>query len=165
MFECIGSFDRILVTGPQRSGTRICAKMIARDLGYRFVDEREFDTANLRKLEILLDTEEKIVVQCPALSSYIHALEAPNALVIWMDRDPEEIAASQERIRWSAKGQRRLLFDILHEIPTTELKKMLWRWQKRHIPHYRHVEYRALRSHPLWVDKKDREGWAWDQTS
>ena len=42
MFENLAVHKKIVVTGPQRSGTRIGAKMIAADTGYQFVDEAEF---------------------------------------------------------------------------------------------------------------------------
>ena len=50
MFEYLKEFPVVLVTGPQRSGTRICAKMIAHDTGHRFVDEREIHTDSLYEL-------------------------------------------------------------------------------------------------------------------
>jgi len=34
-----GGHERVLVTGPQRSGTTIAAKILASELKYRFFDE------------------------------------------------------------------------------------------------------------------------------
>jgi hypothetical protein len=168
MFEHLTRFDRILVTGPQRAGTRICATMIAHDTGHRFVDEREFGTGDFDRLNQLLLAESNIVVQCPALSTHIDRVVVPlgsKMIAIWMERSLSEIKESQQRIHWSPAAQRKMLFDRLAELPIAELKRIFWEWQKHHLFYNRSHEvfYVNLRKHPLWVD--DREGWAWDQTS
>jgi hypothetical protein len=42
MFEHLAVHSKIVVTGPQRSGTRIASQMIASDTGHEFVDEVDF---------------------------------------------------------------------------------------------------------------------------
>ena len=39
MFEVLRGFDKIIVSGPQRSGTTIVARILASDLGLRFLIE------------------------------------------------------------------------------------------------------------------------------
>src|SRR5579875_68345 len=67
MFEHLAVHPMIVVTGPQRSGTRIAARMIAADTGHRFVDETEFlikDEARFRAL-FRSPGGEAFVVQAP----------------------------------------------------------------------------------------------------
>ena len=170
MFEHLKQFDRVLVTGPQRSGTRICAKMIAYDTGHRFVDEREFGTDDFDRLNQLILDEANIVVQCPALSTHIDRVVVPigsRMIAIWMERGLGAIRQSERRIGWSAKAQRKMLFDRLATLPIAELQRIFWEWQKHYLYYNRSHEvfYSSLQKHPLWIDEEAREGWAWDQTS
>ena len=94
MFE---EFQHVLVTGPQRSGTRIAAKILACDTGYRYVDETEIHTDSLYALSILLvpDGPERLVVQCPALCRDIHFFgERDDVQIVMMRRSLADIKAS-----------------------------------------------------------------------
>ena len=42
VFEHLLNFAVVLVSGPQRSGTTICAKMIAHDTGHTYIPESEY---------------------------------------------------------------------------------------------------------------------------
>ena len=84
----------IIVTGPQRSGTTIAARIIAEQTGGVYVDE----------LDYCLPLPDKAVVQAPFL---LHqALEAsymiPNVRFAFMYRAPGDIVASMERVEWYA---------------------------------------------------------------
>jgi len=74
MFELLSQFNTILVTGPQRAGTRICAKMIAYDTGHEYVDEDSIGMDSLYRLYGLLETNRPMVIQCPVLCRHIHLL-------------------------------------------------------------------------------------------
>ena len=65
MFEWLSEFERIFVTGPQRSGTRICAKMIAHDIGYEFIDETQINMDSFYNFSSLLETKQKYVHSMP----------------------------------------------------------------------------------------------------
>ena len=166
MFEWMREYKRILVTGPQRSGTHICARMISHDTGYKYVEEGEFDTGDFEKLRYLILTNTEIVVQCPAASVRIHELSCPGVLVVFMGRDLEEIAASQKRIRWSAKVQRKAYHDAIMGLSIAEIKRIFWKgYQADRVDAMAEVDYDELAWHPLWVPKRQREDWKWDQTS
>ena len=83
MFEQLCDYRNILVTGPQRSGTRICAQMVAHDTGHGYIDEVQIDTDSLYRLADAFSLN-KVVVQCPACARFIHNFSNPHSLVIFM---------------------------------------------------------------------------------
>ena len=92
-FEWLRDFSKIIVTGPQRSGTRICAKMIAHDTRHRYVDESEIGVDSLYRLWSLLRNERRFVVQCPALCRHVHLFGSADTAIVLMRRDVKDIVA------------------------------------------------------------------------
>jgi hypothetical protein len=156
MFEHLGGFERVLVTGPQRSGTRICAKMIARDTDLRFVDEREFCVDSLNRLWKLLQDETGIVVQCPALCRYVHHLVGCNDAVVFMKRRLVDIKMSEQRIGWDWELPELMRYS--ERLSTAAETKLDFWWcvQALEIDHPFEVAYENLNVHPLWIPKEQR---------
>lgn len=48
MFEHLKAYKRIVVSGPQRSGTRIVAKAVAQDTNKSFIDEVDIAVHDFR---------------------------------------------------------------------------------------------------------------------
>ena len=176
MFEHLAHHAIILVTGPQRSGTRIAAKMIAHDTGHTYVDEEAFGTYNLRDFTLIL-RRSNIVVHCPAMSHVIHGVaECHDILVVFMLRDTDDIAASEARIQWDRgpyielahfgyHGKRAKTYR-LRGGQIAPLKYKRWEmWQKALVWHHLELSYESLAAHPLWVPKEDRHNWTPEQTS
>ena len=163
MFENLSHHHAILVTGPQRSGTRITGKMIAHDTGLRFVDEEDIE---FRRLDILNPLFEKggVVVQAPALSSICH--EFPdNVCVVFSIRDVDDIIASQARIGWPDRYEVKELSHYgvtSREQPVSLVKYLHWAKQKLSIKHWVDSHYADLKDHPLWVE--ERGDFIWNQT-
>lgn len=164
MFEWMTRFDKILVTGPQRSGTRVCARMIARDTGHRYVDEKEIAVGHRDLLDALCGAEHKFVVQCPALCHCIHEFGADDTLIILMRRKIEDIIASQERIEWgNEQDQLRRHYGGV-EGPISVIRYRFWeKYQRPRIKHVLEVEYESLSGHSLWIIKERRRDFAPDQ--
>jgi len=82
----------IFVTGPQRSGTRLAAHIIARETGRKFIDETEYN------LNIPMNS----VVQAPFLLKSVIELSFvfPTAQFVFMNRNVDDIVASMERVEW-----------------------------------------------------------------
>ena len=75
MFNNLWHYWIIFVTGPNRSGTTICARMIAKDTGHDRVIEDEFNGANLKQLASFTQSNYgPLVIQAPFLSNVIHDL-------------------------------------------------------------------------------------------
>jgi hypothetical protein len=165
MFEHLKKYDKILVTGPQRSGTRICARMCAADTGHHYVDENDIYVDSLNALCKWLKQDDKIVVQCPALMRYVHHLADLDVLVVVVRRKLEDILASQERIEWQSAWPELIRYGEPEGEPAS-WKYLYWEWKQSHwIDNYIEVEYESLRDHPLWINKEHRADFSPLQTT
>lgn len=170
MFEHLKKWPRILVTGPQRSGTTIAAKMIAQDTGHWFMPEERIGVDSLNRLWHMLRTHHSIVVQAPAMSVFSNLLAASDAglAVVMIRRDIEEILASQKRIgwRWEDPEYIRLLTLPSEPLSAAELKYAAWdNFQKECLgPQAYEVEYNSLEKHDLFIAKEGRAGFGSRQT-
>ena len=166
MFEDLARFSRIFVTGPQRSGTTICAKMIARDTGHRYVDECHYGLGDRIRFAGL-QGRSKIVVQCPIHCYHIEDCSCPDNLIVLMRRPIEEIIASQERIRWQ-KNEPVELANYgkgPEEGPIAQVKYLYWEEHQRPlIENWLEIHYHSLSSHPLWVPAEERRNFHCRQT-
>lgn len=145
--------NRIIVTGPQRSGTRIIAKCIAEDLDYEYIDELDFNISDKKKFYNMLE-KDNIVVQCPALS---HICDRVNAVVVFCNRDLSEIKRSQKRIDWDDNKELRKYG--LKSGNINEIKYTVWeKWQRRLCKQDTfNIDYKSLKGHKLWRSKDERE--------
>ena len=82
----------IFVTGPQRSGTRLAAQIIARQTGRTFVDELDYNP----------DIPMNSVIQAPFLLKAVIELSFifPTAQFAFMYRNVNDIVKSMQRIEW-----------------------------------------------------------------
>ena len=158
MFEDLKHWQRILVTGPQRSGTRIATRMIAEDTGFWFFPEENFGTDSLNLLWKLLKTSYHVVVQCPTMSNhaYLLAQSDPDLLVVMMVRDLEDIKASEERISWEWEITELIKMGRI-EGNSAKIKYERWREQKPFLGNQGiEVRYDSLEAHPMFVAKPGR---------
>jgi len=168
MFEYLAEYPVILVTGPQRSGTRIMAKCVAYDLGHEYIDENEIKTDSLYELEILTKYQRgdrRLVVQCPALMyavQHIVRRTGRDFAVVVVMRDIKDIVASQQRARWIWEYLEAWHYEE-YPCPIAEVKYEVWRSVQRHqVPNWFEVEYESLADHSLWVpaeQRKDFDAW------
>ena len=171
MFDYLSPYSNIIVSGPQRSGTRICAQMIAADLGMAFVGEHEIYTDSMSSLIAILARPQKQVIQAPALMRWLHLFTGwDNVAFVVMRRSTEEIMASRARISWgwepleAAKYADIAQMDGFRDEPLPDIKYYFWdNFQKRVMKHVYDVNYNDLRGHSLWVE--ERTGWTAHQTA
>jgi hypothetical protein len=166
------SNKNIILTGAQRSGTRIATRMIAQDLGILYVDERAYKIFNDRKFASLFaNKKERFVVQSPAMSHICHTIE--DAIIVFMTRDIYDILKSQERLGWKPEtelGQQTPCLDRFPELvkpwqPACVMKRIVWEAAQKPLDDERYsVEYESLSEHPLWVDKEERTDFRIAQT-
>lgn len=163
MFERLAAWDTIVVTGPQRSGTHIAAKMIAADTGHDYVDDSEFGTFNKARF-FWKCREKKKVIHCPGMARWIH--EAPGVFVVFMIRSVADIHASEKRVKWNDYGREQDNYGIVTE-NIAEEKYRFWKAVQKPIVQHRmaEVRYEDLAEHPLWVPKDKRSDFKWDQTA
>jgi hypothetical protein len=165
VIEGVRVYPYVLVTGPQRSGTRIASAILGHELGYEVVDETEIDTVDLGRLFALYQQRTNFVIQAPALSAYCHLV--PGA-VVFMRRPLEEIHESELRVGWPEKQA--LAEQVRYfrtDMPPAELKYWAWdNFQKQYYKKLRwfELDYAAMAGHPFWKEKPDRATFDWDQT-
>lgn len=165
MFEALRQYQRILVTGPQRAGTRIATRMIAYDTGHQFVDEYEIYMDSLYVLHYFVNTRENFVVQCPALCRYVHLFgDRADTAIVMMRRNVNDIEASQNRISWVWRDLELLRYGYT-EGNIAEIKYDYWdTHQKPLIANPIEVQYDGLATHPLWTPKENRRVFDASQT-
>lgn len=149
----IKPFRKIFVTGPQRSGTRVAAKIIAHDFSLRYVDEAVIEGRDRDLAMSWIANRNHFVLQCPGLAAWLLKFSYYNdILIIWMKRDIDDINKSMQRISWS------------HHIAFH--KEMIWKkYQRPQIKNYIELEYESLSNHRLWVPKERRADFKWNQTA
>ena len=163
MFESLKEFNNIIISGPQRSGTRITAKIIANDTDKTYVDEKYIDFHNLKLLEYFI-LHGNVVIQCPALCHLLHYINDKDTLIIVVRRPINEIIKS-ERKRWNEDAEK---IELLKYGSTggiiSEIKYMFWDFIQKDIlkERARDVNYHDLKTHSLFIE--NREDFRWDQT-
>lgn len=170
IFDSIGE-TRILVTGPQRAGTTICAAMLAQYKGYQFYPDEVIHQNDLRRLAALVGSGKAFCLQAPALFPIVHLLSYDDMAVVVMLRAPREIFASQERIDWHGgreELERYALLDAetINQIPDPDfgiasIKYFMWfdlfaREMKLSVYY---MQYNSLDWHPLWISQQQRDNW------
>jgi hypothetical protein len=167
MFEYLArGADRIVVTGPHRSGTTIAAQMIAADTGHRYVDENDdiagfyphrLDEWLQRKLSV-----PKVVVQGPSLLRMLVDSPPPDTLVVLMRRSPAGVFASEQRTGWEYREREMEAFGA-SEGDITTIKYAYW--DANPPPRSAEIEYESLSDHWAWVEPSARGGWHRKQTA
>jgi hypothetical protein len=166
MFEHLKTYSRIIVSGPQRSGTRIASRMIASDCDYKYIDEKEFKVSNTHLLDALMQSE-NIVVQAPGVCHLLHTLSYHSLLICLMIRPTNDIEASEQRINWDNSCRK---LELSHygktEGSPSKAKYDFWHSaQKPQLePHCLEINYKSLKDHPLYIKKQDRKNFKWNQT-
>ena len=155
---------RIMVSGPQRSGTTIATKMLAEDLGFRCVLEEEFNFHDLTKLVKIVTDSNCFVIQAPTMSSICHRLQVA---VVFMRRSLEDIGKSQDRIKWDHEHAEKNRYFHDGEEPIAQVKYRAWeKHQRAFLPPGSafDLDYESLKGHRLWIDKELRVGFRGRQT-
>ena len=180
-------YDRVIVTGPHRSGTTFTAKALASSLGFRFVDETEFGVNKFDLFKSKLK-ETNIVVQAPSMSSRIHMAAGKNDLVVFMSRKWSDIIKSV--FKKNGRLSNWIYQDTMYELEKYHIQQVdpnidsvydnivdkdsyylncfysLWRdYISRNISNCFALDYESMKQHPLWVEKENRKRFHYKQTS
>jgi hypothetical protein len=171
-FDDLIGFKKVVVLGPQRSGTRIGTLMIANVLNIPYIQEDAFGVHCFERATTLITESEKICLHAPALTYKAHCFEREIAIVFMM-RSVEDIIASQERIDWKCEKDEKSLYEdpILNPFcnlddPICKIKgDVYFDFQADLIDSHFELSYYSLRYNPLWVQEKHRKNFSFDQTS
>ena len=155
-------YRTIIVSGPQRSGTKIAAKMLSDVLGHTCLLEDEFQFHDLLAFAKL--TERKnVVIQAPTMSAVCHLLSHArsfDAAVVFMKRDVKDIENSQKRIAWDEEDFEKRQYFYSGGEPISKIKYNAWEiYQKPTLGNRAfELEYESMRVHPFWIEKEFRDG-------
>lgn len=168
MFEHLKKFRKVIVTGPQRSGTTITCRMVAHDTGHRWVDESMFDNFSGDAFWSQVESPEPAAIHGP---NFFHLMDAPEVAdaediaVLFVWRDINSILRSMHRIGWINQPIER--FDEWRtghaHCPATKQKLWANHFSKR-IRNAFTVHYRDLKAHPLYLPDSARKGFEIKQT-
>lgn len=151
MFEWLSDYRQIFCVGPPRSGSTICAKMIAHDLDRPFVDADLDRRYTIQDFHVIHDLGARAF-------DYAAGARAEQVALVVTLRDIREAQESWARACKGGHpfppGQERHPRDLLPELVMA--RAVATGADVVTIP------YRALKTHTLWVD--DRSGWHPKQT-
>lgn len=174
------TFEQIIVTGSQRSGTTIAAQMIANDLSLQFIDEEAVDYNDFEKLRVLIESQSKFVLQLPNLilrMDEVQDLLASRCVgVVVMRRPYQEVEASRKRINFKDKGPvgKELILDLIsrselvksdlqnpevllsRHVSLMEFGQLYIQYYLAFLPRVTVLDYESLQGHPMWISKIDR---------
>ena len=102
---------RIVVSGPQFSGTTVASYILAKELNSIFVNNSTFDHVDLLEFVKSVKPLPTFCVPCTALLHNIHSLP-DDILIIIMDRSIESIMQSQSRLGWDLELQTKQFFQL-----------------------------------------------------
>lgn len=159
------AFRKVLVTGPQRSGTTIAARILADELGYRFVSEKDIKTHSLWRLHKRLLSLRREVIQGPCFGSICHYIDTPKTLVVFMRRNVDQIARSEQRIGWNA--QKWELANYFRDSGTVgAVRYECWEKYQQPLMEVPWIElaHDSFAGHRLWVESEKRRHFSDHQT-
>lgn len=167
MFEELKKFTKIILTGPQRAGTKISAKIIADELGYEYFQEQSVNISDYSLLVKLIESKSYFVIQCPGLAHRCHELAGfgDDLAVVFARRDTKDIIISQDRIKWTERLEplekekyNRFSSYYTEGDPISVIKYKVWeKFQKRTLTNSFEVEYKSLSFSHLWIPEDKRE--------
>jgi hypothetical protein len=160
LLEALRPFSKIIVTGPQRSGTRIGGIILAADLERLFLGEDEFNDGfiaidDLRRFSAILKQQPKCVVQAPQMSHACHLIQG--AAIVFMMRDTNDIVRSERRIKWGREEHELSKYNKA-EGPISVVKCAAWKAVQKECLNGRgfELEYESLQVHEMWREPGNR---------
>lgn len=161
MFDFLSGYSRIIVSGPQRSGTTICSRMISADLGLAYYDEATFRVDDARRFANILKEHDNLVIQAPGMVHWLTHLASSKAVaVVFMYRPIDQIISSEKRIGWQRYEESELAkLGADYSSPISVSKYRYWENVVEPVlaSPFR-IEYESLSSHPMFVEKENRAG-------
>lgn len=157
---------KVVVTGSQRSGTTIAAKMIAEDCLLPHYDESFIHVDDVDSFEWMRDNRDAFVLQAPGLCHVAHKL-GDDVQVIFMVRNFNDILDSCGRINWWEYNKIELEKYTKRDmgaIDSWEAKWIAWDAVQRDLCGGTDLHYDTLRGHDMWIDREQRREFSPKQT-
>jgi len=163
VFSC---FDRVIVTGPQRSGTKIVANIISIDTGFDLIRHTKIPgTEGLEKFK----SASRIVLHNPSFVAFLEDIEDDSTAIVYCWRNLDDIHLSEKK--WDLDEDDGLLREQViiawkgycdmpktyEDINPAKTKNALWESVlEEKLKNTFTVKYEKLKGHRLWVSKEER---------
>ena len=180
-------YKRIIIVGPQRSGTTFTSQALSNTLKFRNVDEGEFSVRDVNMFRSIIK-QENIVVQAPAMTCRIQALVEDDDLVVFMSRKWSDIVKGVHRKNKSLSNWvlmetmfniERYYFNEYDNIAGEFFDKHvsknsyylnayynMWKhYQSKVIPNCITLKYESMKNHTMWLDKSQRKNFGYKQST
>lgn len=180
--DLIGSFDKVIVTGPHGAGNKITAYIIDADfehLTHERWEEEVFSIEDFRN-KLISKENDSYVTFCPSCSGHLHHATdlLENVLVIFTHKDINEIKSYRQRnnIMQSIDAYEVPVYEnvLTYDYPELdvvmgdgleEVTYYVWDMeQKRVVPNTIDIEHSSLSKHWKWIPKSERQGFKEWQT-
>ena len=167
------NYKKIIVSGPHRSGTTFLSQILANDLGWGFFDEVD-------NIDRLYTIRENTIIQGPLICFYLHLIDLPNTLVIYLARNGKDIGISSRNthlpggitIQEGSIAEMKLCEKTFPEfydsaIDSQYLKQNIWlSFQMFNMKiDSLTIPYTGLMTDPRFLDKTQRSQFYFKQTS
>jgi hypothetical protein len=153
------AFKKILVTGPQRSGTTIASKIISHELGLTWLKEESVEVDRLDLFFKIHFSAANYVLQAPGVCHLCHVL--PVDAIVFMWRASKDIKESVDRIGWMKHNRYECekYYKLRGDAPSWLIKKKIYRtFQVHNIRNPFTISYQSLRDHQFYVQPEVRKG-------
>lgn len=177
LMDEIAKHKIVLVTGPQRSGTQICSRILAQELDYAYLDEGRFQVWDVGEAARKAIKHAPCVVQGPGLLrkvgkfiDLVYKLDKNercslyNPTAVLVRRSAEEIIISLSK--WPSTAER-LMIEwpecLRSPFPLETIPALMYfYWDLTiysKIGKTYEIPYELLSEHEFWVPKEERVGW------
>jgi len=166
LFNHLKEFNKIVVVGPGRSGTRILSKIIAEETGHLYVDEGWFSSSDEVRFWKIFTSSKKMVVQAPNMLFIAHQLgQREDWAIILSRRDVKDIESSMKNLVNLGVNLvyfKNWYYQSLNKYWKTEgsLPELVYDFwdkkQKFEIKNVFEVKFDDLKNHKLFISKEDR---------
>lgn len=153
-------FDKIIITGAQRSGTTIAMKILADELSYEGIMEEDISIDDISLLAPLLVGKNKFILQAPGLCSIVHLIKSPDTSIVMMKRNVNDVMASQVRIGWPLEEYELSKYFMNNGQNICEIKNHIWEMYQKPVLGDKafELEYESLKGHPMFIEIRENFG-------
>ena len=148
---------KVLVTGPQRSGTTFVSHCFSVDLGVDHIDEDDYTIDNLDLLADKILDKDSYVIHGPGVFHKVKdILEiCADIFIVVMLRNTDEIIQSQTRINWN-ENEAKERTGMQDSRPYSTVQYERWNETKKSLDpeQYLEIPYLSMKNHALWIEQR-----------